>query len=73
MKAAELKFQEAIRQSEEEIQTRAVELFALVDSVSKYKEHTESKIAEMKNGLSETALAVSETYKNSLPLQFGST
>lgn len=73
MKVSELKLKEAIRQSEEEIQIRACELFALVDSVSKYKEYMESKISDMKGSLSETALTVSEAYKNSLPPQVGKT
>lgn len=71
LKASESKLQEAIRQSEEEIQIRALDLFALVDSVSKYKERMESKISKMNKGISETALTVSEAYKNSLPAQFG--
>lgn len=71
VKATELKMQEAIKQSEEEIQMRARELFKLVDSVSKYKEHVGSKISEMKKDLSETAGAVSEAYKGSFPSQFG--
>lgn len=70
LKASELKLQEAIRQCEEEIQIRALDLFALVDSVSKYKERMESKISKMNKGISETALTVSEAYKNSLPAQF---
>lgn len=70
LKASESKFQEAIRQCEEEIQIRALDLFALVDSVSKYKERMESKISKMNKGISETALTVSEAYKNSLPAQF---
>ncbi|XP_044479095.1 kinetochore protein NDC80 homolog [Mangifera indica] len=73
LKVSELKLKEAIRQSEEEIQLRACELFALVDSVSKYKEYMESKISDMKGSLSETALTVSEAYKNSLPPQVGKT
>ncbi|KAK2664231.1 hypothetical protein Ddye_002805 [Dipteronia dyeriana] len=70
LKAAEVKLQEAVRQSEEETQIRASELLAIVDSVSKHKEYMESKISEMKSSLSETALTVSEAYKNSLPAQF---
>ena len=66
MKVVELKLQEAVRQSEEEIQIRACDLSALVDSVSKHKEYMESKISEMKSSLLETALAVAEAYKNSL-------
>ncbi|KAL5787524.1 hypothetical protein ACOSP7_004473 [Xanthoceras sorbifolium] len=73
LKASKLKLQEAVRQSEEEIQIRACELFALVDSVSKHKEYMESKISEIKSSVSETAASVSEAYKNSLPAQFGFT
>ncbi|RVW66674.1 hypothetical protein CK203_065218 [Vitis vinifera] len=63
--------EEAIKQNEEEIQICAWELYALVDSVSKYKEHMASKISEMKSNLSETAGAVSDSYKGSLSAQFG--
>ncbi|GMJ12652.1 hypothetical protein like AT3G54630 [Hibiscus trionum] len=69
-KASQLRLQEAIQQSEEEIQMHARQLFMVVDSVSKYKEHVESKISEMRAGLSETAAAISEAYKGSLPVQF---
>ncbi|KAK7246825.1 hypothetical protein RIF29_41695 [Crotalaria pallida] len=71
LKASELKLQEAMKQSEEDIQMHARELFKLVDSVSKYKEHVSSKISEMNRALSETATAVSDAYKGSLPAQFG--
>ncbi|GLT41941.1 hypothetical protein SLA2020_159670 [Shorea laevis] len=71
LKASELKLQEAIKESEEEIQMHACKLFALVDSVSKYKEYMESKISEMRTKVSETAIAVSDAYKCSLPAQFG--
>ncbi|KAF7803656.1 kinetochore protein NDC80-like protein [Senna tora] len=70
LKASKLKLQEAVKQSEEEIQKRASELFMLVDSISKYKEHTESKILEMRSDLSETAVAVSNAYVGSFPAQF---
>ncbi|KAI9176422.1 hypothetical protein LWI28_002577 [Acer negundo] len=70
LKVAEVKLQETVRQIEEETQIRASELLAIVDSVSKHKEYMESKISEMKSSLSETALSVSEAYKNSLPAQF---
>ncbi|TXG65282.1 hypothetical protein EZV62_006557 [Acer yangbiense] len=43
LKVVELKLLEAVRQSEEEIQIRACDLIALVDSVSKHKEYMESK------------------------------
>ncbi|KAL1289670.1 hypothetical protein HN51_058077 [Arachis hypogaea] len=70
LKAAQLNLQEAIKQSEEEIQMRARELLKLVDSVSKYKEYVGSKISEMNRELSETATAVSEAYRGSFPSQF---
>ncbi|WJZ84534.1 hypothetical protein VitviT2T_004134 [Vitis vinifera] len=66
LETSKLKLQEAIKQNEEEIQICAWELYALVDSVSKYKEHMASKISEMKSNLSETAGAVSDSYKGSL-------
>ncbi|GMI74413.1 hypothetical protein like AT3G54630 [Hibiscus trionum] len=69
-KASQLRLQEAIQQTEEEIQMHARQLFMVVDSVSKYKEHVESKISEMRVSLSETAAVVSEAYKGSLPVQF---
>ncbi|KAJ6963836.1 kinetochore protein NDC80 [Populus alba x Populus x berolinensis] len=71
LKAAEQKLQEAIKTSEEEIQTQAAELLALVDSVSKCKEQIEAKISESKIKLSETVVAVSNAYKGSLSAQFG--
>lgn len=70
MKTSELRLQEAIRESEEEIQMRARELFTMVDAVSKYKEYVESRISEMKSELAETAVAVSDAHKGSLPAQF---
>ncbi|CBI23882.3 unnamed protein product, partial [Vitis vinifera] len=73
LETSKLKLQEAIKQNEEEIQICAWELYALVDSVSKYKEHMASKISEMKSNLSETAGAVSDSYKGSLSAQFGIT
>lgn len=66
LKAAELKLQEETRQSEQEIQVCAYELFALIDSISRYKEHMETKISEMKKDLSETAEFISTAYKNTL-------
>ncbi|MED6157428.1 hypothetical protein PIB30_023000 [Stylosanthes scabra] len=70
LKAAKLNLQEAIKQSEDEIQMHARELLKLVDSVSKYKEYISSKISEMNRDLSETANTVSEAYKGSFPAQF---
>ncbi|PON60257.1 Kinetochore protein Ndc [Parasponia andersonii] len=71
LKTSKLKLQEAIKQSEAEIQMCAFELIALVDSVSKYKEHMQSKLLEMKNDVSETAAALSDAYKGSWPPKFG--
>jgi kinetochore protein NDC80 len=71
VKTSKWRLQEAIKQSEEEIQMCARELFTLVDFVSKYKESVESRISEMKSNLTETAAAVSDAYKSSLPAQFG--
>ncbi|GMH01277.1 hypothetical protein Nepgr_003116 [Nepenthes gracilis] len=70
LKDAELKLQERTKQSEEEIQMSAYELWALIDSVSRYKEQMESKISEMKSNLSETAGFIFNAYKNALPAQF---
>ncbi|CAK7357005.1 unnamed protein product [Dovyalis caffra] len=71
LKSSEQKLQEAIKTSEEEIQVQVVELLALVDSISKYKEQMESKILEAKSKLCETVVAVSNVYKGSLSAQFG--
>ncbi|XP_050214817.1 kinetochore protein NDC80 homolog [Mercurialis annua] len=69
LKAGEVKLQEAMKETDEEIQIWAHELFAVVDTVSKYKEHMVSKISDMKSKLSETAVAVSDIYKLSLASQ----
>ncbi|KAL9233720.1 hypothetical protein vseg_008678 [Gypsophila vaccaria] len=66
LKAAELKLQEETRQSEEETQLCAYELFALIDSVSRYKEHVEKNILDMRNDLSETTEFISNAYKNTV-------
>lgn len=71
VKVSELKLQDMRKHSEENIQTHASELFKLIDSVSKYKEHVGSKILEMKRALSETATAVSNEYKRPLQAEFG--
>ncbi|TYJ50214.1 hypothetical protein E1A91_A01G190400v1 [Gossypium mustelinum] len=69
LKASQLRLQEAIQQSKEETQMHARELFMLVDSLSKYKQHVESKISEMRVSLSETTAAVSDAYRGTLPAQ----
>ncbi|KAL9321453.1 hypothetical protein ACSQ67_013292 [Phaseolus vulgaris] len=69
LKTSQLKLQEAIKQSEEEIQMRVGELFQLVDSVSKFKEHVGSKISEMRRDLSETAAAVSVECRGALHVE----
>ncbi|WCJ43371.1 hypothetical protein M5689_024114 [Euphorbia peplus] len=67
LQTSEEKLQEAIEQSEEEIQMHARQLFAVVDAVSKYKEHMESKIAVVKSKLAATVEDISALYKNSCP------
>uniref|UniRef100_A0A1J3JJ52 Kinetochore protein NDC80 n=1 Tax=Noccaea caerulescens TaxID=107243 RepID=A0A1J3JJ52_NOCCA len=73
LKGSEFRLQEAVKQSEEEVQACAAKLFALIDSISKHKEYMDSKISEMKNGVANTATAVSEIHKSSLKRHFGST
>ncbi|RXH92364.1 hypothetical protein DVH24_033260 [Malus domestica] len=71
LKTSKLKLQDAIKQTEEETQTCAYGLMAVIDSVSKYKEYVQSKIFEMKRDVSETAVAASDTHKSCLQSQFG--
>ncbi|GAB4842234.1 hypothetical protein Ancab_012200 [Ancistrocladus abbreviatus] len=66
LKAAELKSRETMKQSEEEIQMCAYELFVLIDSVSKYKENMESKISEAKKDLIDIVKFISDAYKSTL-------
>lgn len=72
LKASELRLQEAVKQSEEEVQACAAQLFALIDSVSKHKEYMDSKISEIRTGVADTAIAVSEIYKANLKRHIGS-
>ncbi|CAN4110635.1 unnamed protein product [Withania somnifera] len=67
LKAAKAKLQETIEQTEEEVQSCARELFAVVDSVSKYKEYITSKVAMMRSDLAETAAAIADMHKSGLP------
>ncbi|TQD99955.1 hypothetical protein C1H46_014459 [Malus baccata] len=71
LKTSKLKLQDAIKQTEEETQTCAYGLMAVIDSVSKHKEYVQTKIFEMKRDVSETAVAVSDTHKSCLQSQFG--
>ncbi|CAH8382682.1 unnamed protein product [Eruca vesicaria subsp. sativa] len=71
LKASEVRLEEAGKQSEEEVQAVAAQLFALIDSISKHKEYMDSKILEVRTGVSDTASAVSEIYKGSLKRQLG--
>lgn len=70
LKASELKLQETIRQTHEEIQMHAGKLFKLIDAVSKYKEHVGSKVSEIRSGLSETVTEVSNIYRDSFPEKY---
>ncbi|PHT41629.1 hypothetical protein CQW23_20483 [Capsicum baccatum] len=67
LKASKAKLQETIAQTEEEVQLCARELFAVVDSVSKYKEYITSKVAIMKNDLAETVGTIADMHKAGLP------
>ncbi|KAF4374837.1 hypothetical protein F8388_010712 [Cannabis sativa] len=69
-KTSKQKLEEAIKQSEAEIQMCACELITLVDTVSKFKEYMRSKLLEIKTDVSETATALSDTYRGSWPPQF---
>ncbi|XP_065872665.1 kinetochore protein NDC80 homolog [Euphorbia lathyris] len=67
LKSSKEKLQETIEQTEEEIQMHGQQLFAVVDAVSKYKEHMESKISEVKSKLARTVDDISALYKDSCP------
>jgi kinetochore protein NDC80 len=71
VKASELRLQEAVKESEEEVQACAAQLFALIDSISKQKEYMDSKISEIKTGVADTASAVSEIYKANFKKNLG--
>ncbi|CAH1445167.1 unnamed protein product [Lactuca virosa] len=60
------KLQETMKRNEEEIQKCAHELLASIDSISKYKESMLSTISQIKNQVSETALAIAHIHKASL-------
>ncbi|CAO2816516.1 unnamed protein product [Amaranthus hypochondriacus] len=66
LKAAEFKLHEETKQSEQETQYCAYELFQLIDSVSSCKEYTEKKISDMKNDLIQAAEFMSKSYANTL-------
>ncbi|GKC85014.1 hypothetical protein Tco_1140731 [Tanacetum coccineum] len=63
---AKAALQETTVRSEEEVQMCAYMLLALIDSVSKYKEFTASKILQMKDVVSETAAAIAQVHNDSL-------
>ncbi|GAB2269835.1 hypothetical protein Dimus_004751 [Dionaea muscipula] len=70
-KVEELKLQETIKQSDEDAKKCAQELLILIDSVSKYKEQTESQILEMKKDLIGAAAEfISDAYKSLMSVQF---
>lgn len=50
------------------MQLCAHELFAVVDSVSKYKEYITSKVGMMKNDLAEAAGTIADLHKAGLPV-----
>ncbi|KAI3755242.1 hypothetical protein L1987_55038 [Smallanthus sonchifolius] len=71
VESSKAKLQETVMQCEEEVETCAHELLALIDSVSKYKEFTVSKISEMNNAVSETAAAIAQVHKDALTSSLG--
>lgn len=71
LKASKMKLQEVTAETDEEVQFCAGELFALIDSVSKYKEYVSSKISDMKNELSQTAGSIAEIHQGLLPARVG--
>ncbi|XP_010554441.1 PREDICTED: kinetochore protein NDC80 homolog [Tarenaya hassleriana] len=68
LKASELRLQEAVQKSEEEVQACAAQLFALIDSVSKQKEYMDTQISKIRNGVAEVATTVSDVYKGSFKM-----
>lgn len=66
LQASKAKLNEVIAQTEEEVRLCARELFALIDSVSKYKEYMASKINQMKNDLLETAGTIADIHRDSI-------
>ncbi|XP_071729879.1 kinetochore protein NDC80 homolog [Rutidosis leptorrhynchoides] len=66
VESSKAKLQQAIAEGEDEVQMCAQELLGLIDAVSKYKEHTNSKISEMKDAVSRTAADVAEIHKAAL-------
>ncbi|KAJ4840663.1 hypothetical protein Tsubulata_022572 [Turnera subulata] len=71
LEVSKVKLQEAIKQSEEEIAMYGHKLFAVVDSVARFKEQTASRISGFTSKLGKIAGDVSEIYKGSLTAQFG--
>lgn len=71
MKNAKAALQETTVRSEEKVQMCAYQLLALIDSVSKYKEFTASKISQMKDIVSETAAAIAQVHNDSLASSIG--
>ncbi|CAH9058514.1 unnamed protein product [Cuscuta europaea] len=63
LNALNAKLQEVTTQSEKEVQNCARQLFATVDSLSKYKEYVASKAAVMRNNLLETASTIANLHK----------
>ncbi|KAJ0773359.1 hypothetical protein HanOQP8_Chr03g0098361 [Helianthus annuus] len=71
VESSKAKLQETMTQCEEEVQMCAHELFALIDSVSKYKEFTVCKLSEINNAVSETAAAIAQVHKDALTSYLG--
>lgn len=69
--ASKAKWHEVTAQTEEEVKLCSGEMFALIDSVSKYKEYMASKITQMKNELIETASNIADIHRGALQAHSG--
>ncbi|XP_058752531.1 kinetochore protein NDC80 homolog [Vicia villosa] len=70
LKASELKLAETARQCEEEIQMHGLELYKVIDSVTKYKEQLGSKVSKIKRELLETVTEVAAIYREAFPKKY---
>ncbi|KAI3707869.1 hypothetical protein L2E82_36762 [Cichorium intybus] len=71
VETSKAKLKETMMRNEEEVQMCGLELLALIDSVSKYKEFMVSKILQIKNEVSESAVSIAQIHKVSLTSNIG--
>ncbi|CAI8590457.1 unnamed protein product [Vicia faba] len=70
LKASELKLEETNRQCEEEVQMHGLELYKVIDSVTKYKEQLGSKVSKIKRELLKTVTEVANIYREAFPEKY---